>query len=594
MWRAFCAFAFFALGWVGCASAESLYETLPPQPQKSFGADTSLVFIAPYTTRVETTLSASINKTTTSGNSASSANSASKATSPLVLRASWIKAPPAKPDQSNPSEVVIKYQVNCDLKSVLGEKDVISVSGIVPSDFNKNPLYVTGVEVNWITASTKAPPDPGSVPVPAPATASSDSKPPPAPRYISGGSISGVECPTPPDAFTVTLAVTPAPVSRGYLHLRRNPFYDDSVDFGVDTNGMLSNSDTSSTQEITAILTELAQTAAPFMTGALNLALAKATDELNLALAKVSDEQLKTACSDQLKDLCGKSIKNQKDNLIKNFPSVNLADLLKNLPKELHDALQAAQEAAEKAKLALEARAVCYKAIANFINTAPYYDTMGFEQIDKITTPPSDPRSNPAPAPIWSCDVKRYPKCRRSATLQKKSSIKLTATIVPEDDSVVDAVLINFTLVDRIDSYNQVITDETQTGRWNGVVAFFPVPATATIDCEVRRLVAGFPKRVPATVLLSPPTVVNVYTESHFLDPKRDFFTNPHDTFTFTAGLITGHKFTGQSAAKTIVDTITMPIRSMMPSVTVTQSVAVSPTGKTTTTSTQTGPPKGP
>jgi hypothetical protein len=99
---------------------------------------------------------------------------------------------------------------------------------------------------------------------------------------------------------------------------------------------------------------------------------------------------------------------------------------------------------------------------------------------------------------------------------------------------------------------------------------------------------------ITARFYLSPPTVVNLYTESHFLSPQRDFFTNPHDTVTFTAGLITGHKFTGQSAAKTVVDAITSPIRALMPSVTVTQSVAVSPTGKTTTTSTQTAPPKGP
>jgi hypothetical protein len=95
-------------------------------------------------------------------------------------------------------------------------------------------------------------------------------------------------------------------------------------------------------------------------------------------------------------------------------------------------------------------------------------------------------------------------------------------------------------------------------------------------------------------VALSAPTVTSLYTERHVLDPQRDFFSNPQDTFTFNAGIITGHKYANQSPAKTIVDTITGPIRSIMPSVTVTQSVAVSPTGKTTTTSTQTAPPKGP
>jgi len=92
-------------------------------------------------------------------------------------------------------------------------------------------------------------------------------------------------------------------------------------------------------------------------------------------------------------------------------------------------------------------------------------------------------------------------------------------------------------------------------------------------------------------------TVVNLYTESHFLNPQRDFFTNPHDTFTFTGGMITEHKFTSQSAAKTVIDTITAPIRAIMPSVQQTTSVQVQttagkPTQTTKSTSTQTGSPK--
>ena len=43
------------------------------------------------------------------------------------------------------------------------------------------------------------------------------------------------------------------------------------------------------------------------------------------------------------------------------------------------------------------------------------------------------------------------------------------------------------------------------------------------------------------------------------------------DTFTFNAGFITAHKVVEQSSAKTAVDTVTAPIRALIPSVTVQQ-----------------------
>jgi hypothetical protein len=94
-----------------------------------------------------------------------------------------------------------------------------------------------------------------------------------------------------------------------------------------------------------------------------------------------------------------------------------------------------------------------------------------------------------------------------------------------------------------------------------------------------------------------PPQVVNLYLDSHFVDPKRDLLTNPKDTWTFNAGFITGHKYAAQSPVQTMVDMGTAPVRALMPSVTVTTNTAVQtgggkPDQTTTATNTQVAPPK--
>jgi hypothetical protein len=102
-----------------------------------------------------------------------------------------------------------------------------------------------------------------------------------------------------------------------------------------------------------------------------------------------------------------------------------------------------------------------------------------------------------------------------------------------------------------------------------GVVAFFPVPARTAITCGLPD--ADDPKTPSTPILLSPPQSVYLYTESHFLDPQRDFLTSPQGGLSFSSGFIVGHKYTDQSAAKTVVDTVTQPIRSLMPSVSVSE-----------------------
>lgn len=114
-----------------------------------------------------------------------------------------------------------------------------------------------------------------------------------------------------------------------------------------------------------------------------------------------------------------------------------------------------------------------------------------------------------------------------------------------------------------------VFSDERVTlkdGAHYGLVAFYPVPSVATLNCRVGRR---------KFFELTPPQVINIYTESHLVDPQRDFFSNPQDTFTFSSGFVTGHKYAAQSPAKTIVDTVTAPVRALMPSVTITTNTQV-------------------
>jgi hypothetical protein len=121
-----------------------------------------------------------------------------------------------------------------------------------------------------------------------------------------------------------------------------------------------------------------------------------------------------------------------------------------------------------------------------------------------------------------------------------------------------------------------------------GVVAYFPYPAIATLNCHVSNR--------PAIALTSP-LMLNLYMDRHFIDPTRDFLTSPQDTLTFNEGFLTGHKFANQSGVKTVIDTVTAPIRALMPSVTVTTQTQIQtgggkPDQTTTSTTTQATPPK--
>jgi hypothetical protein len=527
------------------------------------------------------------------------------------------------------------------------------VTGIKPEQFN-TPALVTVVSVQ---AGQVIVTNPGSDP------------PAPQPTFASGGMITGTNldtCPLTGDAFTVALTVTAAPLSRGYLYLRRNAFFDDSVNFSVGTDGMLSESDTQSTQEITAILTELAQTAGAVLgAGGSNPLKAdavasdddkKAIDQLKKDnpqeasdfLGKLSTADLtrimKEMQPDDLTVVLKKLPPTNRGLLLKKLAAVDLAKVMDKfqpadafgvlvdlLPPDLSDLLrkwppadltafartlafgrltellqklmpldrdavlsnikdEIVQE--EQRKLDPQARSVCFKAVADTVKTVPIYDTAAFDELGNEILDNDDKADKPEKPKLEFTRRGRPYRFVSGRPTLADSTVAWEIPISTADASNRDAVSIRFTLKTRIDSYHQVARSSSSFG---GFVAFFPVPTTARNECVVTRTIDFLPAgttTVTSSFLLSPQTVVNLYTESHFLNPQRDFFTNPHDTFTFTAGMITGHKFTGQSAAKTLVDTITQPIRSLMPSVTVTQTVAVSPTGKTTTTATQTAPPK--
>ncbi len=451
----FCWIAFIAYSSIATASAESIYLTTSrPLPDAKFGSNGTYTFMMPYFTRVNTKVAVSISKAASTSNN-NSGGSDTKAVSPTILYAVW--------DKTNK---LITYSISCDLSRVLKVNYPITINNM-PTGFGGDKIIaaVTSTDI-----SVKAPDDIE-------------------PQRITatGGTIGDVQCPSSgassaPGTFSLTLSVTAVPNwgSRAYLYLRGNPFFSDSANNTVGTDGMLTGSDTSSTQQVTAILQELAATVAPFLTG---------------EAALESREKLKTAAP----------------------------------VREADD------------------RQICLDAIGEFLKAGPY----------------------------------------NNAAILPESKFENHAWSWPIPIGGPHSTLLLFQLKPYVLSEGQENIPEQQ----EGLLAFFPVPASAEIRC---RSAASRP-----AILVSAPTVVNLFTESHFLNPQRDFLTSPQDTLTFSGGIITGHKFTSQSSAKTVVDTVTAPIRAIMPSVTVTKSTQVQSsggkvTGTTDTTSTQTAPSKGP
>lgn len=283
---------------------------------------------------------------------------------------------------------------------------------------------------------------------------------------------------TPQGSPTLTVSLIPVPVARGYLYLTRNALYNNTFNVSVGSDGLLSSSDTTSVQQVTAILTELAQTAAVF---------AAAT-----------------------------------------APGIPVAPPV-------------------AAALPNDDPAYCGAGVAKLTASIALY-----KSFDTIS-------DSSATYPIVQTLV-------TGKTASKNVMLALQLTIPP----------------------GLPLKRATVANLHPGFVVFSPVPVVASIVCTVE---GGTPLPLSQEMVLYP------YFDSQYVDPKRDFLTEPAETFTLSEGFLTAHKYSDQSAAKTIVDTVTAPIRALFPSVSVQQTTQVQtgggkPDQTTTTTQTTTGSPK--
>jgi hypothetical protein len=469
--------AFAAWATIGAASAGSLYLTVDHRLE-DYGLDEGYTFIAPYFTDIETTLWVSITKAATTSTGAGNSGNNQQQNKPALASiyfASW---------QQSPGEIVapyeIKYAVSCDLSSILKANYQIVTTGFDAKSSYDGLQTVTRTDASSVYVKAGAT-DPG----PAKFSASA-----------ANGATLNVFCPSAsePPSFALTYGVTTTPKQRAYLYATKNPFFSDNINVSLDGNGMLSGSDSSSTQQITAILTELAQTA-------------------GLALGGIG------------------------------FPSATSANF---------DAKGVDQP---------NPRQQCFAAIAALTKYGPYYanDKSGDKNVTRGSAP-------------WT----------RNFAIDSKNAVSLQLRLEPLAGKIGQE-----RLASAVPPVRLINGDILKAHA--GLLAFYPLPAKATLTCVVGQ----------ERVSLNTPSIINLYASSQFVDPKRDFLTGPQDTFTFNSGFIVGHKFADQSSAKTIVDTITAPLRALIPSVSVQQTTQVltgggKPDQTTTTTQSTTGPPKSP
>jgi len=123
----------------------------------------------------------------------------------------------------------------------------------------------------------------------------------------------------------------------------------------------------------------------------------------------------------------------------------------------------------------------------------------------------------------------------------------------------------------------------------SGFSAYLPEQVTLQLVCY------PFPRNAETAPVgaLSAPVVKNAWLERVWLNPVRDTFTSPKDTFSFVDGVITEHKFTNESGVKNAVEMLTSPAKAALsvlpvPSQTTKVTTVVAPTGTTKTTETDT------
>lgn len=366
--------------------------------------------------------------------------------------------------------------------------------GLIVSGCASEPLYLTSPHkftddryqyiMPYFPAVTTqvtvqiAPPAPATSPgsgTPAPA-ACPPAAPPACPPAPAGPAPAAT-----PKLPTITLTVTPVPTARAYIYMTKNSLFDSVANVSTDATGLLSSSNSSSVQEVTASLAEIAQTVA---------AASRYKVDFNLNGVR----------------------------------------------------LPATPTPAQ----------ACTALVGSIISKATQYPYISTFRLNK--------------------DATSYPLDAERAPLD-------TAWLTVD----FDIPLVN----DSADPYNGTAHE--------GLAAFYPVPAFATLNCTAESHKHN--KTTEQKIALSPPLAVNLYLYSDFVYPNRDFLTGPADTYTFSSGFLTGHKYSEQSAAKTVVDTVTTPVRALMPSVSVQQTTQIQtgggkPAQYETQTQTTTGAPK--
>jgi hypothetical protein len=233
-------------GLAGNASAASSLYLTTSRPLSGVRCTSNdyYTFLAPYFAQVRTRVSISISKVSNQSNQMGgqpgpTTKQASSPSSPTISLATW-----------DAGQAI--FAISCDLSSVLTSKNTITVDGVNQNAFNRD-YTVDTVGTSTVKATPIA-------------------APPANPAPGQNGTIKSINCPAPAGttsnpSLSVQIGVTPMPYGRAYLYLRKDAFYADTVNVGVGADGMLTSSDTSSQQEITAILTELAQTVGQFATG---------------------------------------------------------------------------------------------------------------------------------------------------------------------------------------------------------------------------------------------------------------------------------------------------------------------------------------
>jgi hypothetical protein len=360
--------------------------------------------------------------------------------------------------------------------------------------------------------------------------------------------------------IVVQLTLSPFGTLPKFLYMTKNAFFSDSVDVKAGTDGLLTSSDAQSSQQIQGILTELGQTAAAVVNaagGAVLHSLAPTRDKEN----EPAKEECTTPPAPDEREICSAAIKEKIRYLpfYFDFPRRTAVPVTRKTAviwlyhgkdKSLRAFPYPPQAKTDTVKSATEIK------VTGNVNTADDGHATGDAKITANTTTTKEQKTCPQQSKNYSV-----------------------------------AILVNFEASGSQE--NEVSDEELLDQPHEGFVAYRPHPVRVNLRCAIRD--ADHPKSGQNyhDVALAPPQTIYPYYDRQWIVPNRDFFTNPKNTHTLNAGFLTGAQVTSQSSAKTVVDTVTSPVRAMMPSVSTSTTVITQP-GKPdqVNTTTNVSPPK--